>query len=139
MHTTNKMQFRKEIQSLINKMSMENGSDTPDFLLAEYLSDCLTTFDRIVKAREKWHGRERELLMECELPTSSITGKHEHKCGCGCRDDCIHEVGSEGCIRIMCGLDTPVVKPGIYPEFYRQHPCGCWSRIVSFTSLKVEK
>lgn len=52
-----KTQFRKELTKLINRESMENGSDTPDFLLAEYLSDCLDTFDRIVTAREKWFGR----------------------------------------------------------------------------------
>lgn len=27
--------FRKELQTLINKNSLENGSDTPDFILAD--------------------------------------------------------------------------------------------------------
>lgn len=55
-----KTEFRKELTKLINRESMENGSDTPDFLLAEYLTDCLAVFDRVVKAREKWYGREPE-------------------------------------------------------------------------------
>jgi hypothetical protein len=50
-------QFRKEIEEAINRNSMENGSDTPNFILADYLRDCLTTYDRTVKAREKWYGR----------------------------------------------------------------------------------
>ena len=50
-------QFRKELAALINRYSAENGSNTPDFLLAEYLTDCLDSFDRVVTAREKWYGR----------------------------------------------------------------------------------
>ena len=50
-------QFRASLEHLINSHSRENGSDTPDFILAEYLHDCLDTWDRAVKRREKWYGR----------------------------------------------------------------------------------
>ena len=50
--------LRKEIEQIINRSSAENGSDTPDFILAEYLTGCLTTFDKAVRAREQWYGRE---------------------------------------------------------------------------------
>lgn len=50
--------FRKELETLINSNSMENGSDTPDFILAEYLTDCLATFDKTITEREKWYGRK---------------------------------------------------------------------------------
>jgi hypothetical protein len=46
--------FIKELQELINKYSMENGSNTPDFILAEYLRDCLVAFDKAVHVREEW-------------------------------------------------------------------------------------
>lgn len=49
--------LREAIQHYINYFSQENGSDTPDFILAEYLTDCLDTFDKALKAREKWYGR----------------------------------------------------------------------------------
>jgi hypothetical protein len=49
--------FRKELESLINRHSAENGSDTPDFILADYLQDCLFAWDKAVAAREKWYGR----------------------------------------------------------------------------------
>jgi DNA-binding response OmpR family regulator len=63
--------FRKELEALINRHSLENGSNTPDFILADYMTECLDTFDRIVKAREKWHGRkptiaELHALLESE-------------------------------------------------------------------------
>lgn len=52
----NKLQ--KAIEVEINKVSAENGSDTPDFILAEYLTDCLASFDKALVAREKWYDRE---------------------------------------------------------------------------------
>lgn len=50
--------FREELEALINKHSMENGSDTPDFILAEYLDSCLKTFDVALTKREEWYGRK---------------------------------------------------------------------------------
>lgn len=51
--------FRRELEHLINRHSMENGSDTPDFLLAQFLTGALELFDTTVKEREKWYGREK--------------------------------------------------------------------------------
>ena len=58
-------QFRKELEGLINRYSMENGSDTPDFILAGYMADCLDAmtdcldaFDTAMTAREMWYGRK---------------------------------------------------------------------------------
>ena len=48
----NKDKFKKELSHLINCHSKENSSDTPDFLLAEYLNDCLNAFDKIIQLRE---------------------------------------------------------------------------------------
>jgi hypothetical protein len=49
--------FRVELQKLINRESRENGSDTPDFILAEYLARCLDAFDHAVQYRERHYGR----------------------------------------------------------------------------------
>lgn len=51
--------FKKELVELINKHSIENGSDTPDFILAEYINGCLENFNTITLQREKWYGRKR--------------------------------------------------------------------------------
>lgn len=50
-------QFRTQLQMLLNRFSCENGCDTPDWILAEYLRACLAAFDAGVVAREKWYGR----------------------------------------------------------------------------------
>ena len=38
--------FITELRELLNRRSMENGSDTPDFILAQYLTDCLRAWNR---------------------------------------------------------------------------------------------
>lgn len=45
-----------EIQSAINRCSAENGSNTPDFILAEYLVACLEAYNHAVRMREDWFG-----------------------------------------------------------------------------------
>jgi len=50
--------LRKEIEYAINCNSAENGSNTPDFILAEYLTDCLSAHDKAVTSLEKWYGGE---------------------------------------------------------------------------------
>ena len=52
------MDFRGELEEAINRYSRENPSGTPDYILAEYLHDCLNAYDHAVQAREKWYGRE---------------------------------------------------------------------------------
>ena len=51
--------FRTELVALINKYSIENLSDTPDFILGEYLQGCLATFNIATRKREKWYGRTK--------------------------------------------------------------------------------
>jgi hypothetical protein len=47
--------FRNELESLLNKYSMENTSNTPDFILADFLMNCLEAFDDATFARSKWY------------------------------------------------------------------------------------
>jgi hypothetical protein len=51
-------EFRIELMQVINRHSRENGSNTPDFILAEYLEACLTAFDAASRRRERWYGKE---------------------------------------------------------------------------------
>ena len=49
-------EFRVELEEILNTNCMENGSDTPDFILAKYLSDCLKAFDKAVTRRREWYS-----------------------------------------------------------------------------------
>lgn len=44
--------FVEELSALINKHSKENGSDTADFVLAEYMNMCLENFNYCVRYRD---------------------------------------------------------------------------------------
>ena len=43
---------------VLNCNSIENGSNTPDFILAQYLVNCLEAFHEINKTRETWYGKQ---------------------------------------------------------------------------------
>ena len=49
--------FCDDLARVINSHSRENASNTPDFILAQYLEACLTAFDTAVQQREIWYGR----------------------------------------------------------------------------------
>lgn len=52
---TKEPDLREELRDLLNRHSAENGSNTPDFMLADYLMRCLEAFERVVNARDHWH------------------------------------------------------------------------------------
>lgn len=43
--------FLQELAGMINRRSMESESDTPDYILAEYLTQCLKAYESAVRAR----------------------------------------------------------------------------------------
>jgi hypothetical protein len=49
--------FRAKLEELINREGMEAGSNTPDYILAEYLMACLKAFDDAAYARSRWYSR----------------------------------------------------------------------------------
>jgi hypothetical protein len=50
--------FVDELTHLINKYSFENGSNTPDFILAQYLTNCLFHWNEAVELRDKWYSQQ---------------------------------------------------------------------------------
>lgn len=52
--------FQQELRRLLNKHCIENGSGTPDFILAEYIRASLEAFELGVILRERWYGREMD-------------------------------------------------------------------------------
>jgi hypothetical protein len=61
------MTLQEELAHVLNKHSAENGSGTPDFILAGFVTGALRAFDESVAAREKWYGR----------PTNTISASAE--------------------------------------------------------------
>lgn len=48
--------FKTELKTLLNTYSKENESNTPDFILAQYIERCLDTFDEATRSRDQWYG-----------------------------------------------------------------------------------
>lgn len=55
---TDRNKLVREIAEVLNRNSAENGSNTPDFILAEHLVDCLDAFHAASRKREKWYGTQ---------------------------------------------------------------------------------
>lgn len=53
--------FKEELRSLINRHSLENTSNTPDFILADYMHACLEAFELASNAREQWFGKSLKI------------------------------------------------------------------------------
>jgi hypothetical protein len=49
-------ELRRRFAGIINEMSLENLSDTPDFVLASYLVTAFENFNLVTKARTAWYG-----------------------------------------------------------------------------------
>ncbi len=61
------MTFKKELQTLINKYYLENTSNTPDFLLADYLNDTLNTFDKLMARRDLLRTKKVRRVIEKDV------------------------------------------------------------------------
>lgn len=69
--------LRKDLESLLNKYSAENPSNTPDFILAGYMIGCLEIFEAAVNGRETWYGRKP--VSFTDTPVTPLTPAPEEK------------------------------------------------------------
>ena len=49
-------EFERDLCKLLNRHSKENESDTPDFILANYLTGCLENYNKTTRNRMLWYG-----------------------------------------------------------------------------------
>ncbi len=82
----NDLTFEQELAALINKYSLENESNTPDFVLALFLKNCLAAFSHTITLRDNWNGAENKPAkvedpfnqnkspLEVEAPTGDGSG-----------------------------------------------------------------
>lgn len=107
--------FESELKSLINRYSKENGSDTPDFILAAFLLNCLNIFDIANNERRNWHAmRTVDNMRGCPKPDVLKT-KEERKAE-ALRD--IHKTPYGANL----GKNAPEIVPGL--KFANQHMPG---------------
>lgn len=49
-------EFEKDLESLLNRHSEENVSNTPDFILAQFLIRCLSAWNEGTRRRDRWYA-----------------------------------------------------------------------------------
>ena len=59
-YSKNRDALVKDIAKVLNTHSMENRSNTPDFILAEHLVGCLEVFDKATNRRSEWYNPKEE-------------------------------------------------------------------------------
>lgn len=52
--------FEGELTVLVNKYSLEALSNTPDFILAFYIKDCILAFNNAQQRRKEWFSAREE-------------------------------------------------------------------------------
>lgn len=57
-----KTTFHAELEALINRHSMENESNTPDFILRNFIASSLDAFNQATRDRDNWFGGKRSIL-----------------------------------------------------------------------------
>ena len=67
--------FRDHLTQVINHWSVENGSNTPDFILARYLASALTAFEGSTIERDRWYGRDHgnSPAQEAPMPDTNLS------------------------------------------------------------------
>ena len=49
-------EFTEKLQVLLNNNGIDTICNTPDYILAEYLTSCLETYANTVQSRDTWFG-----------------------------------------------------------------------------------
>ena len=71
----NKTELEKGISNLLNSESRENDSNTPDFILAELMMNCLDAFELASNKREVWYGVTLDILNNWEELIATAIGE----------------------------------------------------------------
>lgn len=58
--------LHEELREVLNRHSVENASNTPDFILAQYLIGCLYNLGLVIETRREWYAKP--------LPIEQVAG-----------------------------------------------------------------
>ena len=83
-------EFIKELQVLLNNNGIDTICNTPDYILAEYLTLCLETYAKTVQSRDTWFGfkpfswfkvEQQESDRKCHTCKHYTSGERDGSCG----------------------------------------------------------
>lgn len=73
--------LQRDLAEVLNYYSAEQGSDTPDFILATFLLRCLEAFNKASRARETWFGTGLRLGGPVALRPTEEPKQEQRKAG----------------------------------------------------------
>lgn len=79
-------EFQRELAQLINRHSLDNACDTPDFILAGMVTEFIESYARTMRANIDWHapspiGRTGAFTPPDPKPTAAEVGRILTDCG----------------------------------------------------------
>lgn len=111
----NRGAFKAELQALINRHSIENGSDTPDYILTDFLMGCLEAFEAGIARREGFYGREvRGGKPVTITPVDEAYVKQHYKLDYGPRDEFVEMLQT---VKILELLEIRKQAQGVNDEY----------------------
>ena len=87
------IRFVRELETAINANSMENGSNTPDWILAEFLNGVLHLLNIATIQREDWYGHRHTPGGTAGIGSPAIHAHTAPTCDCGAAPDRPHTHG----------------------------------------------
>jgi hypothetical protein len=67
--------LREDVRQVLNRHSAENASNTPDFILADFLLGCLVYYELAIQARSKWYGHMDAIGGPIGLTVATLAAK----------------------------------------------------------------
>lgn len=58
-------EFKEELETLLNCHSIDSETETPDFILAQFLIDTIDAYSKVRDQTDRWKGREAPI---CAAP-----------------------------------------------------------------------
>lgn len=52
-----KERIKNAFKETVNRNGMDTWCNTPDFIIAEYLYDCLESYSKLQKEKDRWEGK----------------------------------------------------------------------------------
>jgi hypothetical protein len=95
MNLEKQKEFEKALAQVINRFSMENESNTPDFILGQFCSTMLGVLAVAIQQRETWYGK----IAQPSEKKECAQGHTPHHMKCICLEDC------------PCHNPAPALKP----------------------------
>ncbi len=64
--------FHRELKDLLNRYSIDNEMNTPDFVLVQYIRRCLDTWNETIIEWYKCHGKQLAILSSQDWDTINV-------------------------------------------------------------------